>query len=205
MLRRDREPKQTTFADQARAALSVPEEHPLLQMKRAVDWDAVEAELAVYYASGEGRPSWPPAVLVRMLILEQYGDLSDREVHEQVGYNLLYRAFVGLVLEDAVPDDTTLVRFRQRVGEAGLRTVFETLNRQWEAAGLIGAERRVLDGVHLWCEGSAALLDRVDARGTGAGGGGGRLHGRGGGGSAARGVRHGPQGTGAPGSGGAGG
>lgn len=152
MLRRDREPKQTTFADQARAALSVPEEHPLLQMKRAVDWDAVEAELAVYYASGEGRPSWPPAVLVRMLILEQYGDLSDREVHEQVGYNLLYRAFVGLVLEDAVPDDTTLVRFRQRVGEAGLRTVFETLNRQWEAAGLIGAERRVLDGVHLWAK-----------------------------------------------------
>ena len=54
-----------------------------------------------------------------MLILEQYADLSDREVHEQVGYNLLYRAFVGLGVEEAVPDDTTLVRFRARIGEAG--------------------------------------------------------------------------------------
>jgi IS5 family transposase len=152
MLRRDREPKQVSFADQARAALSVPDDHPLLQMKRAVDWDGVESELAEYYASGEGRPSWPPAVLVRMLIVEQYADLSDRDVHEQVGYNLLYRAFVGLGMEDRVPDDTTLVRFRQRVGEAGLRKVFETLNRQWEAGGLMGSERRVLDGVHLWAK-----------------------------------------------------
>lgn len=152
MLRRDREPKQATFADQAQAARSVPEDHPLLQMKRAADWDALEAELAPYYAWGEGRPSWPPALLVRMLIVQHYADLSDREVHEQVGYNLLYRAFVGLGLEDPVPDDTTLVRFRQRVGEEGVRKVLETLNRRWEAAGLIGPERRVLDGVHLWAK-----------------------------------------------------
>jgi len=55
-------------------------------------------------------------------------------------------------VEEAVPDDTTLVRFRARVGEAGIRTVFETLNRQWEGAGLIGDARRVLDGVHLWAK-----------------------------------------------------
>jgi len=87
-----------------------------------------------------------------MLILQHDADLSDREVHEQVGYKLPDRSFVGLALEDPVPDDTTLVRFRQRVGEEGVRKVFASLNRQWEAAGLIGPQRGVLDGVHLWAK-----------------------------------------------------
>ena len=152
MLRRDGEPKQWAFADQARAVRAVPDDHVLMQMRRTVDWAAAERELAGEYDPALGRPSWPPAVLLRMLVLEQFADLSDREVHEQVGYNLLYRAFVGLGVEETVPDDTTLVRFRARVGEDGMRAVFTTLNRQWEAAGLIQAERRVLDGVHLWAK-----------------------------------------------------
>jgi IS5 family transposase len=123
-----------------------------MRMRRAIDWEAIERRLEGYYNRFEGRPGWPPAVLLRMLILEQFADLSDREVHEQVGYNLLYRAFVGLGAEEAVPDDTTLVRFRTRIGEPGMREVFAELNRQWEAAGLVGRQRRVLDGVHLWAK-----------------------------------------------------
>jgi IS5 family transposase len=152
MLRREAETTQRTFADQARAMRAVPEDHVLLRMRRAIDWAGLETALSAYYEPDVGRPSCPPTVLLRMLILEQYADLSDREVHEQVGYNLLYRAFVGLGVEEAVPDDTTLVRFRARIGEAGLREVFDALNQQWAAAGLIGAERRVLDGVHLWAK-----------------------------------------------------
>lgn len=152
MVRRDGEPKQVTFADQARAARAVPPDHRLLQMHRAVDWAAVEAQLERYYDRSQGRPGYPPAVLLRMLVLEQFADLSDREVHEQVGYNLLYRAFVGVGADEVVPDDTTLVRFRERVGAAGLRQVFEVLNAQWAAAGLLGTERRVIDGVHLWAK-----------------------------------------------------
>lgn len=152
MLRRETTTVQRTFADEARAMRAIPEDHLLLRLRRAIDWGAVEAELAAYYDAEVGRPSWPPTVLLRMLVLEQYADLSDREVHEQVGYNLLYRAFVGLGVDEPVPDDTTLVRFRARVGEAGIRAVFDVLNQQWAAAGLIGAERRVLDGVHLWAK-----------------------------------------------------
>lgn len=152
MLRRDAEPSQGSFAELARAVRTVPEEHVLLRMRRAIDWAAVESELAAYYDPEVGRPSCPPAVLLRMLVLEQYADLSDREVHEQVGYNLLYRAFVGLGVDESVPDDTTLVRFRARIGEAGIRSVFDALNGQWAEAGLIGPDRRVLDGVHLWAK-----------------------------------------------------
>jgi len=150
MLRKEGEAQQASFGDLPRAARSVPHDHVLLRMKAAADWAEVERQLAGYYDPREGRPSWPPAVMVRMLILEQYADLSDREASEQVAYNLLYRAFVGLGVDEAVPDDTTLVRFRARLGEGGVREVFDLLNRQWAAAGLIGTDRRVLDGSHLW-------------------------------------------------------
>lgn len=140
------------FADISRAAGSVPEEHRLLQMRRAVDWQAIEKSLARYYDAWTGRPSFPPALLVRMLVLEYYADLSDREVEEQAGYNLLYRAFLGLSMDDRVPDSTTLVRFRERVGEEGIRKVFAEVNGQLEAAGLVGSGRRVLDGVHMWAK-----------------------------------------------------
>lgn len=69
MHRRDKGDKQPTFGDQTRAAQSVPDDHDLMRMKRAVDWNGVEAALAEYYPSAAGRPSWPPAVLVRMLVL----------------------------------------------------------------------------------------------------------------------------------------
>ncbi|MBM4320676.1 MAG: hypothetical protein FJ125_12135 [Deltaproteobacteria bacterium] len=52
--------------------------------------------------------------------------------------------------QDPVPDDTTLVKFRVRIGTDGLRQVFELLNQQWEAAGLIASNRRVADGCHIW-------------------------------------------------------
>jgi IS5 family transposase len=152
MLRREAERQQNSFGDLARAARSVPGDHVLLRMKAAADWGQVEQALAGYYDRHEGRPSWPPAVMVRMLILQEYADLSDREASEQVAYNLLYRAFVGLGVDEAVPDDTTLVRFRARLGEQGVREVFDRLNRQWERAGLIGTERRVLDGSHFWAK-----------------------------------------------------
>ena len=112
----------------------------------------MEAVRTPYYDRWTGRPGWPPAVRLRMLVLEQFADLSDREVHAQVGYNLLDRAFVGLGVDEPVPDDTTLVRFRDRVGADGIRAVFELVNQQWAAGGLIGADRRVLDGVHLWAK-----------------------------------------------------
>ncbi|MBI4612112.1 MAG: transposase [Planctomycetes bacterium] len=124
----------------------------MLRMRRAVDWEGIEKSLASYYDAWTGRPSFAPALLVRMLVLEYYADLSDRDVEEQAGYNLLYRAFLGLGMDDRVPDSTTLVRFRDRIGEEGIRKVFAEVNRQLEAAGLVGSDRPVLDGVRMWAK-----------------------------------------------------
>jgi IS5 family transposase len=83
-----------------------------------------------------------------MLFLETYADLSDREVAQAVGYNLLYRAFVGIPLDQPVPDDTTLVRFRERIGAEGLEQVWAAVRERLAAAGLLGRARRVWDATH---------------------------------------------------------
>lgn len=142
------EVRQPSFSDLAQARV-VPPEHELLRMKRAVDWGFVDETLAACYDADTGRPGYPPQVMVRMLYLAFYANLSDRQVAAQAGYNLLYREFVGLSLEDAVPDDTTLVRVRQRVGDAGLREIFDRINAAAKAAGVVGVGRRVVDGTHV--------------------------------------------------------
>lgn len=129
MMRREAElPRQLSFADLSLARRLVPRDHELLQMLRAVDWAALEEQLALYYADG-GRPTVPIRP-VRMLLVQQYADLSDDEVEAQVGYNLLYREFVGLGLEERVPDATSLVALRNRLSVVGVRALFDALNAQ---------------------------------------------------------------------------
>lgn len=140
--------RQPSFSDLARARV-VPADHELLRMKRAVDWRFVDEQLGDCYDATTGRPGYPPQVMVRLLYLAYYANLSDRQVAEQVGYNLLYREFVGLSLDDPVPDDTTLVRFRQRVGDGGLREIFDRINAAAKAAGVVGMDKRVVDGTHV--------------------------------------------------------
>lgn len=63
----------------------------------------------------------PPEMLFRVLFLEVWGNVSDVEVCRELGYNVLYRHFCGIGWGEAVPDDTTLVVFRRRLGEGTFR------------------------------------------------------------------------------------
>jgi IS5 family transposase len=77
-------------------------------------------------------------VQLKALLLQQWYRLSDRDLEEALADRLSFRRFCGLGLEDAVPDATTLSRFRIDLAEAGLaETVFDVLNRQLEQRGLV--------------------------------------------------------------------
>lgn len=147
MLRRDEPRRQPSFADLYTAGV-IPEDHELMHIARAIDFAFVDAELGPYYAEEVGRPAYPPSLLFKMLFLETYAALSDREVAQAVGYNLLYRAFVGIPLDQPVPDDTTLVRFRDRIGHEGLEQVWATFRERVAAIHLLGRTRRVWDATH---------------------------------------------------------
>ena len=57
-------------------------------------------------------------MMFRALLLAQWYDLSDRDLEEALCDRLSFRRFVGLGMEQATPDHTTLCRFRERLNEA---------------------------------------------------------------------------------------
>src|ERR1700712_3920412 len=96
--------------------------------------------------AGPGRPGYPVLVLFRAALLQSLYGLSERELEEALGDRLSFKRFVGLSLEDAVPDHSVLNRFRNRLVEQGLlEKLFGELDRQLENAGVILKRGTMLD------------------------------------------------------------
>lgn len=111
-----------------------------------VRWDRFEKLLSRVYASPEGRPSYPPLVMLKCLLLQQWYALSDLELEEALSDRLSFRRFAGLALDEHVPDHTTICRFRQQLAAHGLaEKLFAELNRQIEARGLIVKKGTLID------------------------------------------------------------
>ena len=90
----------------------VPPDHPLRAIRQMTD--AALAQLSPrferFYAS-TGRPSIPPEQLLRALLLQSlYTVRSERMLMEQIEYNLLFRWFVGLAMDDTVWTATTFTQ-----------------------------------------------------------------------------------------------
>jgi transposase len=95
----------------------VPANHPLRPIRALVRDVLTELDrnLSRLYAS-EGRPSIPPEQLLSALLLQVfYGIRSERQLMEQLDYNLLYRWFVGLSPDDPVWDPTVFTKNRDRL------------------------------------------------------------------------------------------
>ena len=93
-----------------------------------------------------GRPGYPVLVLFKAIVLQSLYGLSERELEEALDDRLSFRRFVGLSLEEAVPDHTVLNRFRNRLlGEGLLEKLFAELDRQLEKAGMILKRGTMLD------------------------------------------------------------
>lgn len=128
---------------------------PLDRLAGLVKWYRFEKLLLPLRDGGPGRPAWPPLILFKALLLQSLYGLSDRELEEALGDRLSFRRFVGLGLEETVPDHTVLSRFRNLVaGEGLLEKLFGELDRQLEQAGVILKRGTMLD---------ATLIEAVSA------------------------------------------
>src|SRR5216110_2130690 len=95
----------------------VPRNHPLRKMREMVD-EALEGMASDFdeMYSRMGRPSIPPERLLRALLLQVlYSVRSERMLMEQLDYNMLFRWFVGLNMDDVVWDATTFSKNRDRL------------------------------------------------------------------------------------------
>lgn len=111
-----------------------------------VRWYRFEKVLAGLRDDGPGRAAWPVLVMFKALLLQALYGLSDRELEAALNDRLSFRRFVGLSVEDAVPDHSTLNRFRNHLAQAGLlEKLFSELDRQLDQAGLILRRGTMLD------------------------------------------------------------
>src|SRR5213082_69700 len=130
----------------------VPQEHPLRRIRSIVDrvLDQLSPRFNKLYARA-GRPSIAPEKLLRALLLQLlYTVRSERLLMEQLDYNLLFRWFVGLAIDDAVWVPTTFTKNRDRllagdVADAFFAAVVGEARRR----GLLSDEHLTVDGTLL--------------------------------------------------------
>ena len=71
---------------------------------------------------------------------------SDRQICEEVGYNLAYRWFCKLSLKDSVPDHSSMTRIRDRFGEETFERIFTQILDQCRKSGLVTLKQMMVDG-----------------------------------------------------------
>ncbi len=85
-----------------------------------------------------GAPSYDNVLMFKVLLLQKYYNLSDQATEDALYVNLLYIRFVGLSLEDSVPDESTIGRFRNSLLKNRLYDkLFDSVNKQLESKNLI--------------------------------------------------------------------
>ena len=110
-----------------------------------IDWSSVDKALRPL-RSQRGAPGYPALTLFKALLLQQWYGLSDPELEEALSDRLSFRRFVGLSLDQEVPDHSTLWRFREAMGRSGLdRKVFAEVELQLAERGMILRKGTLID------------------------------------------------------------
>jgi transposase len=127
----------------------VPADHPLRPIRSLVN-DALKRLNGLFniiYA-GTGRASIAPEKLMRALLLQVFHSVrSERVLMEQMRYNLLFRWFVGLAIEDAVWDHSVFSKNRERLLEHEVVEAFFTeVMSQADKRGLLSRDHFSVDG-----------------------------------------------------------
>ncbi len=144
-------------ADQQQAAMfsylspdaRVPQDHPLRAIRQMVDralqdlWPLFQRMYARL-----GRPSIPPEQLLRAVLLQVFYSIrSERLLIEQLDYNLLFRWFVGLSMDDPVWTHSSFSKNRDRLLTSDVATAFfQRIRQQADQAGLLSDDHFSVDG-----------------------------------------------------------
>ena len=130
----------------------VPQDHPLRPIRAMVDHALTDLSprFALLY-SHTGRPSIPPEQLLRALLLQAfYSVRRERQLMEQLDYNLLFRWVVGWSMDDPIWDPTVFSKNRDRLFQGDIaQAFFAAVLPQARAASLVSAEHVTVDGTLL--------------------------------------------------------
>jgi transposase len=143
----------------------VPADHPLRMIRRLTDaiFERLSPRFERLYST-IGRPSIPPEKLLRALLLQGlYTVRSERLLMEQLHYNLLFRWFVGLGMDEAVWDATTFTKNRDRLLDGEIARAFlQEVLAEATAARVLADDHLTVDGTLLEAWASQKSFRRRD-------------------------------------------
>jgi IS5 family transposase len=138
-----------TFTDAVVLDLGGPRTSEFLRTcTELVAWNELVEALRPLFPEHQkgGRPFWPALVMIKCVLLQKWFGLSDPQLEEQLRDRISFRRFVGLSFDDATPDETTMVRFRERLRQHGMASVlFQRVVRHLRAKGLVLKEGSIVD------------------------------------------------------------
>jgi len=151
----------------------VPSDHPLRATRELTNraLGRLDRKFRKLY-SRTGRPSVPPEKLLRALLLQVlYSIRSERMLMEQLEYNLLFRWFVGLEMDDRVWDVTVFTKNRNRLLDGEIsESFFQAVLDEAREAGLLSDEHFTVDGTLIEAWAGQKSFRPKDEDGGGSGG-----------------------------------
>src|SRR5882724_6242030 len=145
----------------------VPQDHPLRSLRAMTDeaLQQLKPRFNNLYAK-IGRPSIAPEKLLRALLLQAlYSVRSERMLMEQLDYNLLFRWFVGLNMDDSIWDVTVFTKNRERLLEGDIaEAFFQAVLKQARERSLLSDEHFTVDGTLLEAWASVKSFQRKDTK-----------------------------------------
>src|ERR1039458_8685309 len=167
--------KQAAMFSYITLAQRIPADHPARQIPVLVDraLGRMDGELEELY-SATGRPSIAPERLLRAtLLMVLFSIRSERQLMEQMNYNLLFRWFVGLEMDDAVWDVTVFTKNRERlIAGAVSQKLLESVLVEARAHALLSEEHFTVDGtlIQAWAA-ARSFKEKSDPPAPGSGSG----------------------------------
>ena len=166
MLKRS-EPRQMKMAFVTLDEL-MPETHFLRELDRLVSFDFIYDKVSDLYSS-TGRPSVDPVVLIKMLLIGYlYGIDSERRLEQEITVNIAYRWFLGIDLDERVPDHSTISQLRRRKfdGTSVFRDVFDEIVRKCIETGLVSGKLLMTDSTHIRANANHEMREIIEVPDT---------------------------------------
>lgn len=133
--------KQVSFID----VMISKRESYLDKIDQIIDWKPIENELeSIINRKKLGRSAYPVLTMFKIILLQSWNSLSYEQAEEVIADRMSFRRFIGIGLDEVVPDHTTIYRFREQLKNHILR-LFDLINKQLSELNLHVNEGTLID------------------------------------------------------------
>jgi IS5 family transposase len=139
------------FDEDERLQMLIKLGDPLIKIDGQIDWEGfrplLESAFKKERQKGKGgRPAYDDILMFKILILQQLYNIADEKTEYQINDRLSFQRFIGLRLNDKVPDAKTIWLYRERLVSEGMADkVFEMFEKRLEEKGIITRQGSIVD------------------------------------------------------------